>query len=180
MQIVTYYTDFVEFVKKKMLKSTKKIEGDLLSLAKLLGYQHKQGWKSRLSDWLNVDIRVLSNWIVRNKIPKRALLEIEKRGYPQSLWIDLENTPPASKSQPESTISPKKGLTLEEQVEVLKENRELKQLIALKDQTIREILARFRSPTPEERRQGFHIIKTKYVFGHGQTEIINGVLDDHD
>lgn len=66
----------------------KKNELALSELAKLVGIPLKTGWKTRLSEWFDIDLSLLSNWITRG-IPKYRIKEVRKKGYPVEQWYNI-------------------------------------------------------------------------------------------
>ena len=81
-----------------MTTSPNKIEASLSNLAHLMGIPLKQGWKTRLAEWFEVELRVLSKWLERNKIPEYRIEQAEKGGYPRAKWYIAPITEPTKPS----------------------------------------------------------------------------------
>lgn len=77
----------------------KKNELALSKLAQLLDIPLKTGWKTRLSEWFDIDLSLLSNWIKRG-IPKYRIKEVQKKGYPIEQWYNV----PEPYREPEENI----------------------------------------------------------------------------
>jgi len=153
---------------KKSTKSTNTTEKRLSSLAVKVGIELKRGWRTSLAEWLNLSLSRLSKWIERDHIPKDILIEIERRGYNKTEWMDIDNinknTPEASKSPPGATNSgkgdPQAGLPLEKQIELYKENERLKIMIEERDRALMFVLNAHKPPEGEkERRESFIILR---------------------
>jgi len=69
-----------------MRTSQRNIEKSLSRLLSLIGFELKRGWKKQLSEWFDVPISLLSNWINRNALPKERIKYAEARGYPREKW----------------------------------------------------------------------------------------------
>lgn len=101
-----------------------------------MGIHDERGWRSRLAEQCGFKLRDISQWVSRNKLPEHFKDKVKGMGYSLSEWYSDpdENISEPPSVNDASSIYSSNGLTLEEQVEILKENRSLKtQLQSLSD-----------------------------------------------
>ena len=91
---MSYDTLYDNIVKEKMTPLSNMTEKRLHSLAIFLGYPDKRGWKTRLSEWFGVELRVISKWIERDSIPEKQLLFARANKAPAEKWWIYDNIPP--------------------------------------------------------------------------------------
>ena len=70
---------------------TKKTEKSLAQLARLLGFDVKRGWRTRLAEHFGVELGVISTWITRDKISKYGINKAKKLGHPPETWLIKED-----------------------------------------------------------------------------------------
>lgn len=110
---VQIYTANDDIVNKKMTTSPNNVEQSLSNLAELLSIPLKRGWKTRVSEWFRIELKVLSKWLERGDIPKYRIKEVVKKGYPKKKWY----VPPEALSESETgTTTTKKMLSISNKV----------------------------------------------------------------
>ena len=63
-------------------------EAALMRLARVIGFgTDKRGWKTRVCEWLEINIDDMQKWIRRDRIPERALRDIDSRSYAREKWF---------------------------------------------------------------------------------------------